>query len=109
MNDLRNKVQLIGHLGHDVEFRQFEDGNALARVNLATREIRKSRTGGKKVEVQWHQLIAWGRLAENMRVFFKKGKQVAIQGKLAHRSYEDEEGIRRNVSEVVVKEFMLIS
>ena len=109
MNDLRNKVQLIGHLGREVEFKQLEDGNALARVSLATKEVNKNQAGEKQVNTQWHHLIAWGKQAENMQVYFKKGKQVAVQGKLAHRSYEDKDGIKRHISEVVVKEFMLIN
>lgn len=109
MNDLRNKVQLIGHVGREVEFKQLDGGNALARVSLATREVSKDRTGEKQVDTQWHHLIAWGKQAENMQVYFKKGKQVAIQGKLAHRSYEDKDGNKRYVSEVVVNAFMLIN
>ena len=109
MNDLRNKVQLIGHLGREVDFKQLENGKSIARVSLATKEVRKNQAGEKEINTQWHNIIAWGKQAERMQVYFKKGKQVAVQGKLAHRSYEDQDGIKRQVSEVVLKEFMLIN
>ncbi len=109
MNNLRNKVQLIGHLGHDVEIKKLENGGMFARVSLGTKEFKNFGTGETKVETQWHQLVGWGRLAENMQVLFKKGKQVAIEGKLSHRTYEDKNGIKRYISEVVVKEFVLMA
>lgn len=108
MNNLRNKVQLIGNLGRDVEFKQLENGSAIARVSIATKEVYKNPKGEKIIDVQWHQLVGWGKVAEIMHVLLKKGKEVAVQGKLTHRSYEDEQGHKRQVSEVVVDEFMLI-
>ena len=109
MNNLRNRVQLIGNLGKDVEFKQLDNGNAITRVPIATKEVIKNQKGEKVVDVQWHYLVGWGKVAEIMQVLLKKGKEVAIQGKLTHRTYEDSEGTRRYLSEVVVSEFMLIS
>lgn len=106
MNNLRNKVQLIGSLGKDVDFKELGDGNSIARVTIATREVYQNAQGEKVVDVQWHNLVGWGRIAEIMQVLLKKGKQVAVQGKLTHRSYEDKEGQKRFISEVVVNEFM---
>jgi len=106
MNNLRNKVQLIGSLGKDVDFKELKDGNSIARVTIATREVYQNAQGEKVVDVQWHNLVGWGRIAEIMQVLLKKGKQVAVQGKLTHRSYEDKEGQKRFISEVVVNEFM---
>ncbi len=108
MNDLRNSVQLIGDLGKNVDFKQLENGNALARVSISTREVFKNGKGEKKVDLQWHNLVGWGKVAEIMQVLFAKGKKVAVKGKLRHRSYEDKEGITRFQSEVVVSEFMLL-
>lgn len=108
MNNLRNKVQLIGHLGKDAEFKTFDNGNTLARVSIATKEVFHNSKGEKVVDVQWHQLVGWGKLAEMMQVLCKKGKEVAVQGKLTHRTYEDDNGQMKYLSEVVVSEFMLL-
>ncbi len=109
MNNLRNRVQLIGHLGKDVEFKELENGNALARVSIATKEIFQNSKGERVVDVQWHQLVGWGKLAEMMQVLCKKGKEVVVQGKLTHRTYEDKNGQMRFLSEIVVNEFMLLN
>lgn len=109
MNNLRNRVQLIGNLGRDVEIKALDNGRAMARASIATREVYRSENGEKMVEVQWHNLVAWGKLAELLHVMGKKGKEVAVQGKLTHRIYEDKDGVSRFTSEVVVNEFMLIN
>ena len=109
MNNLRNHVQLIGNLGRDAELKTTENGKSFVRASLATKDIYKNQTGERVVDVQWHQLIAWGKVAENMQIFLKKGKEVAVTGKLRHRSYQDKTGSMRNVSEIVVNEFLLLS
>lgn len=108
MNQLRNSVQLIGHLGKDVDFKELDNGGSIARASIVTKEIQKHSNGERIVELQWHNLVGWGKIAEIMQVLLKKGKEVAVQGKLQHRSYEDKEGIKRYTSEVVVQEFMLL-
>ena len=109
MNNLRNSVRLIGYLGKDPETKKLEGGNSLARVSLATKEVRKDKEGEKVEDTQWHQIIGWGKTAELMETLLKKGKQVAINGKLVHRTFEDKNGIKRTISEVVVSEFMLMA
>jgi single-strand DNA-binding protein len=109
MNNLRNKVQLIGNLGKDVEYKLLENGSAFARVTIATKEVYKNHEGDKVVDVQWHNLIGWGKVAEFMNAILKKGREVAVQGKLTHRSYEDKGGKKRFISEIVVSEFMPIN
>jgi len=109
MNNLRNKVQLIGNLGKNVEFKKLESGRSLSRVTLATKDVYRDKAGEKIVDTQWHQLVGWGRTADDMEVFMKSGKKVAIEGKLKHRSYEDKDGIKRYVSEIVVQEFMMLN
>ena len=106
MNNLRNSVQLIGHLGQDPEFKNLEEGKMLAKVSIATSDTYKNAKGEKVIETQWHKLIAWGKTAEIMERILKKGNEVAVTGKLVHRTYEDKEGIIRNYTEVVVNEFM---
>lgn len=106
MNNLRNSVQLIGYLGQDPEIKNLEEGKMLAKVSIATSDTYKNAKGEKVIETQWHKLIAWGKTAEIMEKLLKKGNEVAVTGKLVHRTYEDKEGIIRNYSEVVVNEFM---
>ncbi|TXB63143.1 single-stranded DNA-binding protein [Phaeodactylibacter luteus] len=106
MNNLRNHVQLIGNLGKDVEFRKLDNGKAIARATIATKEVFRNSKGEKVVDVQWHNLVGWDSIAEIMQVLLKKGKQVAVQGKLSHRSFESKDGNRRHISEIIVSEFM---
>ncbi len=109
MNNMRNRVQLIGSLGKEVEFKQLENGNAIARVSLATKEVFKNNQGERIVDLQWHHLVGWGKIAEIMNVLMKKGKEVAVQGKLTHRSFDDGDGNTRYLSEIVVNEFMVLN
>ncbi len=109
MNNIRNRVQLIGNLGKDVEFKQLENGQSLAKVSIATKDVYKNAKGEKVVDVQWHNLVGWGKTADNMQVFMKKGKEVAIQGKLRHRTYDDKEGVKKYTSEIWVNEFLLLN
>ncbi len=108
MNSIRNQVQLIGNLGKDAELIKFENGSNKVNVTIATYESYKNKNGEKVEETQWHNLFAWGKTAEIMGMYFKKGKQVAISGKLCHRTYKDKEGKNRNVSEIQVNEFTFL-
>ncbi|MEM1321107.1 MAG: single-stranded DNA-binding protein [Bacteroidota bacterium] len=108
MNSIKNSVQLIGHLGKDPEVKVLENGKMLANINIATNDIYKNSRGEKVIETQWHRAIAWGKTAELMQRLLKKGNEVAIQGKLTHRSYEDKTGITRYYSQVVITEFVKI-
>jgi len=105
---MKNYIQLIGHLGNDVELKEVGDGKKLARVSIATNESYKNAKGEKVTETQWHNLVAWGKTAEIMHQICNKGKEVCINGKLKHRKYDDKQGNTRYVSEVLVNEFMLI-
>ena len=106
MNNLRNHVMLIGHLGRDVEIKRFDSGNHVAHVSLATNASYKKENEWVQ-ETQWHRIVAWGKNAERMANQLKKGQQVAIQGKLKYKSFEDRNGITRTVAEILVNEFML--
>ena len=108
MSTLRNKVQLIGHVGNDPEIKTFDGGKKLAKLNVATNESYKSDKGEKVEETQWHSLIAWGKTADIIEKYVVKGKEIAIEGKLTHRSYEDKNGEKRYVTEVVIDELMLL-
>ena len=106
MNSLRNSVQLIGNLGKDPEITKFDNGNKLAKFTLATSDYYKNKDGEKVQETQWHNLIAWGKLAENMDQILSKGSRIVVQGKLVNRSYDDKEGNKRYVTEIVARNFV---
>ncbi|MEO1030540.1 single-stranded DNA-binding protein [Winogradskyella sp.] len=109
MNALRNKVQLIGHLGKDPEIINLESGKTLAKFSLATNESYKNAQGEKVTDTQWHNIIAWGKTAEIIEKFVNKGKEVAIEGKLTTRSWEDKDGMKRYTTEVVCNELLMLS
>lgn len=108
MNALRNKVQLIGNLGNDPEIVTLESGKKLAKMSLATNETYKNDQGEKVTETQWHHVIAWGKSAEIIEKYLTKGKEVAVEGKLTYRSYEDKNGEKKYFTEVVANELLLL-
>ncbi len=108
MSTLRNKVQLIGHLGNNPEIITLESGKKLAKISLATNESYKNAEGEKITNTDWHNLVAWGKTAEIVEKYLEKGKEIAIDGKLTSRSYETKEGEKRYVTEVVVNELMML-
>ena len=108
MYALKNKVQLIGNLGNAPEVRQTESGKKLARFSIATNQSYRNTKGEKVTETTWHQLIAWGAIADIAEKYLNKGSEVAIEGKLINRSYTDKEGIKKYVSEVQVNEMLLL-
>ncbi len=101
MNSLRNRVQLIGRLGNDPEIRNLEKGSKMARLSLATNDT-YYKDGQKTEETQWHNLVVWGRLSEVCEKHLKKGKEIAIEGKLQYRSWKDMEGRTRTNLEITV-------
>lgn len=108
MNNLKNSVLLIGNLGQDPELRTLDSGKQVANVSLATNETYRNQNGDKVTSTEWHRLVGWGKTAELMGSLFAKGKEVAVRGKITYRSYEDKEGIKRYLSEIVVQEFVLL-
>ena len=108
MNTLRNKVQLIGNLGKDPEIINLESGKKLAKFTLATNESYKNAQGEKITDTQWHQIVAWGKTADVIEKYVVKGKEVAIDGKLTTRSWEDKDGIKRYTTEVVCNELLML-
>ena len=109
MNSLKNSVQLIGRLGKDVDLKTLNSGTSLARVTIATNDYYKNNKGELIEETQWHNVIAWGKLAENMSKVLQKGSEVVVHGKLVHSSYEDKDGNIRYTSEVKISEFLKVS
>lgn len=109
MYALKNKVQLIGNLGNAPEIRNTENGKKFARFSMATNESYRSHSGERITETQWHNLVAWGKVADLAEKFLVKGTEVAIEGKLVNRSYTDKEGVKKYITEVQVNEVLLLS
>ncbi|MEP6261546.1 MAG: single-stranded DNA-binding protein [Gillisia sp.] len=108
MNTLRNKVQLIGHVGNSPEILTLESGKKLAKFSIATNETYRNNKGEKITDTHWHNIIAWGKTAELVENYVPKGKEIGVEGKLTTRSYEDKEGIKRYITEVVCNELLLL-
>ena len=108
MNALRNKVQLIGHVGQEPEIKILEGGKKLAKLLIATNEVYYNDKGEKVTDTQWHNVSAWGKIADIVENFVNKGKEIAIEGKLTHRSYDDKEGNKRYFTEVIANELLLL-
>ena len=105
MQQMQNRVTLIGHLGSDIQFTSFDSGRNVARASLATNDYVRQENGEFKQFTQWHRLVAWGPKAEQMDKLLGKGSYVIVYGRLVHRQYEDASGVTRFVSEIVVREF----
>lgn len=108
MNTLRNKVQLIGNLGNDPEIVNLESGKTLAKFSIATNDSYKNAQGEKVTDTQWHNIVAWGKTAQIVEKYVGKGKEVAIEGKLTSRSWQDKDGIKRYITEVVCSELLML-
>jgi single-strand DNA-binding protein len=108
MNAMKNKVQLIGYVGQDPEVKNLDGGKKLANITIATNDYYINDKGEKVEQTEWHRLTAWGKVAEIIEKYVTKGKEVAVEGKLTHRSYEDKEGNKRYITEVVINDLLLL-
>lgn len=106
MSNMRNYVQLIGHLGNDPEIKEFGEGKKLAKVSVATNESYRNQKGDRVNDTQWHNIIAWGPQAEFLEKYVNKGQGLVINGKLNSRSYE-KDGEKKYITEIVASEFFL--
>ncbi|MDT0678511.1 single-stranded DNA-binding protein [Autumnicola musiva] len=107
MKTLRNKVQLIGHVGENPKSHRFEKGNLVVRFSLATND-NYLKDGEKIQQTQWHNLVAWGKQAQLAQTYLTKGKEVAIGGKLTTRTYENEAGEKQYITEILVHEILFL-
>lgn len=103
-----NEVTLIGNLGNDPEVRTTQNGRTVANFNLATSESFKNKEGERITNTEWHRITAWSPLAEIIEKYVKKGSQIYLKGSLKTRSYEDKDGVKRNITEVVMKELKML-
>ena len=108
MSTLRNKVQLIGNVGNTPEITTFESGKKVTRFSLATNESYRNGDGEKVQQTDWHNVVAWGKQADLIEGYVSKGKEVAIEGKLTSRSYENKAGEKKFITEVLVNEILLL-
>ena len=108
MNALKNKVQLIGNLGNAPEVRNTESGKKLARFSIATSETYRNAKGEKVKETQWHNVFAWGKVADIAEKYLTKGTEVAIEGKLIINNYTDKGGNKKYSTEIQVHELLLL-
>jgi len=103
-----NKVILIGNLGRDPEIRYTTSGQAVANFTVATTEVRTNKDGKRDEFTEWHRIVAWGRLAEICGEYLSKGKTVYVEGTLRTRSWEDKEGKKRSITEVVAQNMQML-
>ena len=108
MKALRNTVQLIGHVGQEPEIKTLEGGRKMANITIATSEVYYKENGDKVENTEWHRVVAWGKTAEIIEKYVVKGKEIAIEGKLVHSSYDDKNGDKRYITEVVENDVLLL-
>lgn len=109
MKDLRNRVQLIGNLGMDPEVKNLDGDRKLAKFSVATSQSYTNNKGERVKDTQWHNIIAWGKLAETAEKYLKKGSEVALEGKLVYRTYETKDKQTRYMTEIVLNDFLMVS
>lgn len=108
MNAMKNTVQLIGNVGNDPEIKSFDGGKKVANLTIATNDSYKNDKGEKVEQTEWHKVVAWGKTADLIEKYVTKGLQIGIEGKLTHRSYDDNNGEKRYITEIVVNELLLL-
>lgn len=109
MNAMKNKVQLIGNLGQDPDIKSFGEDKKVAHLSVATNENYRNAKGEKVTETQWHNVVAWGKLAEIAEKYLVKGTEVVIEGKLINRNYTDKEGVKKYITEVQANELLILT
>jgi single-strand DNA-binding protein len=96
-------VILVGNLGKDPEVRFIPSGRAVAKVTLATTDSWMDQESGRQERTEWHNIVVWGKQAENCGQYLAKGRQVYIEGAIRSRSYDDKEGNKRYITEIVAQ------
>ncbi len=103
--NLRNCVQLVGNIGKNPIIRELNNGGKMARFSLATNEY-YVKNGERVKETQWHNVVAWGKTAEIIEQYVQSGAELMLSGKLKSRSYSDDAGNMRYITEVVASEII---
>ena len=103
-----NKVILVGNLGRDPEVRFTPSGRAVANFTLATTDSWTDQESGRQERTEWHRIVVWGKQAESCGQYLSKGRQVYVEGSIRSRSYEDKEGNKRSVVEIVAQRIQFL-
>ena len=103
-----NKVTLIGNLGKAPDIQTLEGNVRVAKLSLATTEFYKDKNGQQRSETEWHSVVMWRGLADLADKYLQKGSLIYIEGKIKNRSYDDKEGIKRTVTEIVADSFLML-
>jgi single-strand DNA-binding protein len=106
---MKNKVQLIGNLGQDPDVKTIGEDKKVAHLSVATNENYRNAKGEKVTDTQWHNVVAWGKLADIAEKFLLKGTEVVIEGKLINRNYTDKQGVKRYITEVQANELLILT
>ncbi|HNW50208.1 MAG TPA: single-stranded DNA-binding protein [Prolixibacteraceae bacterium] len=103
-----NKVILVGNAGKDAEVRYIDSGVAVATFSLATSETYTSKNGEKVTTTEWHNIVAWRGLGEFAGKYIQKGRQLYIEGRIRSRSYDDKDGVKKYVTEILADTIQLL-
>jgi single-strand DNA-binding protein len=108
MYALKNKVTLVGNMGDAAVIKSFGEDKKVANFSLATNEVFKNEKGERNTETQWHKLVAWGKVADIIEKYTKKGSEIMVEGKLIYRTYQDKDNVTKYVTEIEVREVLLL-
>jgi single-strand DNA-binding protein len=108
MSSLANRVTLIGNLGQDPETKTLESGKKVVHFTMATNDGYKNSDGQRVNETTWHNIVAWNGLAERAQKYLKKGNEVALEGRIVYRTYEDKKGVTKYITEIVLNDLELL-
>ena len=103
-----NKAILVGNVGKDPEVRHLEGGTSVAKFTLATSETYKNKSGEQVKNTEWHNIVAWRQLAELAEKYIRKGSQIYVEGKITNRQYDDKDGNKRYINEIVADNIRLL-
>ena len=108
MNTMKNKVQIIGHVGAAPEIKKLENGTVIANISVATNEVYTNEKGEKVENTLWHRITAFGKIAQLVETYIGKGREIAVEGKLSYRNYEDKNGEKRYITEIIAQEILFL-
>jgi single-strand DNA-binding protein len=103
-----NKVILVGNLGADPDMRYTPSGQGVCELRVATSESWNDKNGQRQERVEWHRIVVWGKRAEVCAKYLSKGRQVYVEGRIQTRSYDDKEGNKRYITEVIANDVQFL-
>ncbi len=103
-----NKVMLIGNLGKEPELRYTPDGLAILKFSIATSEYFNDKSGNKTEKTTWHNIVLFGKIAQNLANYLKKGKQVFVEGRINNRSYDKQDGTKGYITDIIANNVVLL-